>query len=118
MQFVIAVGVHGMTKNRLQSVSFELFGKKGGRPRHARRPEAGPQNAKKSIMIWSILFCAYGAATAALQYPWTSGIELLRSVIFHGVSAGLMAAAFAAFICIPHNRKLDARHAKPVRSRF
>jgi hypothetical protein len=112
--------VCGMTKTHLNSVSFKLYRKKCGRFRLTRKPKGGPKpwNAKRAIMIWSILFSAYGSATATMQYPWIAGSELLRAVIFQGSGAGLTAAAMAAFICVAHNRKLNAQHVKPVRSRL
>ena len=106
--FAIVVRVFGMRKIIFKPASFIPLGKKRSRQfREGRKPRASRKSWRttRSAAIWFALFCAYGAATAAMQYRWDAGLGILKSVLVQGVGAGFMAATVAAFVCMAHNRK-------------
>jgi hypothetical protein len=79
-----------------------------------RKIKAGQKlwNVKRAAMIWSALFCAYGSATATMQYKWDEGFEFLWGVFFQGIVAGLTAATIAVLVCMAHNRKSGMQNVK------
>jgi hypothetical protein len=117
-EFAIAIEVHGMTKIRIKAAPFKPFGKNGRRYARKSRASEKPWNVRRAAMIWFALLCAYGSATATMQYQWNAASGILRGVLFQGPGAGAIAATIAAVICIAHNRILAVQIAKPIRDRL